>query len=211
MSNPNKPLINEDGIRMMPEDEFKVYLLYKEGRTNQEIIEQTSRPDGKKWSYPKIQRLVKKMKDGYIPKVDADKAEKAIDAIMGIGLAGELKDFDAEKSMSRSFKMATRMLEQALKDAEEGYEIEDEMRRKVPIKTIMDCIEKAGKYWTSYQKTKKDSGPAGQVQIDYKEMAKLYMGAKKDGIEYDSKGHMKAVLEEVTKQNQSSDEEIPAE
>lgn len=202
------PLINSDGIRMMPEDEFKIYLLFKEGKTNQEIIEQTSRPDGKKWSYPKIQRIVKKMKDGYIPTVDADKAEKAIDTIMGIGLAADLKDFDAEKSMSRSFKMATRMLEQALKDAEQGYEIEDEMRRRVPIKTIMDCIEKAGKYWTSYQKTKKDAGAAGQVQIDYREMAKIYMEAKNDGIKYAAKEHMKAVLEEATRQNESSEEEI---
>jgi hypothetical protein len=126
---------------------------------------------------------------------------------MGISLGADLKDFDAEKSMTRSFKMATRLLENALKDAENGYEIEDEMRRRIPIKTIMECIEKAGRYWTTYTKAKKDSGgKGGAAVIDYKEMAKIYMGAKEEGVPYDAKGHMKAVIEEVARQSEDSSE-----
>jgi hypothetical protein len=193
---------------MTPEEEFKIYLLYKEGAKNEEIIEKTVRADGSKWSNSKITKLRTKFNKGHIPSLSADKAERAMDSIMGIGLGADLKDFDAEKSMSRSFKMATRMLEQALKDAEAGYEIEDEMRRRIPIKTIMECIEKAGRYWTTYQKTRKESGSGGKaVQIDYQEMAKIYMGAKAENIPYDAKSHMKAVLEEVTKQNDDLEEE----
>lgn len=198
--------LNNEMARMTPEEEFRAYLLYKEGRTNKEIIEKMPRPDGSQWSESKITKLRTKFNKGYVPELSADKAEKVVNTIMGISLEADLKDFDAEKSMSRSFKMATRLLENALRDAENGYEIEDEQRRRVPIKTIMECIEKAGRYWTAYSKSKKDSGPRGLVQIDYKEMAKIYMSAKKEGVEYDSKSHMKAVLEEVTKQNDDIEE-----
>lgn len=200
--------LNDESARMTPEEEFRIYLLYKEGKKNEEIIEKVTREDGSKWSTSKIIKLRTKFNKGHIPELSADKAEKVVDTLMGIGLGADLKEFDAEKSMSRSFKMATRLLENALKDAEKGYEIEDEMRRRIPIKTIMECIEKAGRYWTTYTKAKKEStSKGGSVQIDYKEMAKIYMGAKQEGIPYDAKNHMKAVLEEVNRQNSDLSEE----
>lgn len=203
--------LNDKNARMTPEEEFRIYMLYKEGATNQEIIDKTVRPDGSKWSTSKMIKLRGKFNKGHVPELSAEKAEGVVNTLMGIALGADLKDFDAEKSMSRSFKMATRLLENALKDAEKGYEIEDEMRRRIPIKTIMECIEKAGRYWTTYTKAKKDSGQKGSgAQIDYKEMAKIYMGAKEEGIPYDAKGHMKAVLEEVTRQNEDISEESEA-
>lgn len=208
---PHTAKLNDEAARMTPEEEFKIYLLYKEGKKNEEIIEKAVRDDGSKWSMSKIIKLRTKFNKGHIPQLSADKAENVVNTLMGIGLTADLKDFDAEKSMSRSFKMATRLLENALKDAEKGYEIEDEMRRRIPIKTIMECIEKAGRYWTTYTKAKKDSGQkGGAAQIDYKEMAKIYMGAKQEGIPYDAKNHMKAVIEEVARQSEDISEESEA-
>ena len=198
--------LHNEAARMTPDEEFRAYLLYKEGRSNKEIIEKMPRSDGTQWSESKITKLRTKFNKGYVPELSADKAEKVVNQIMGISLEADLKDFDAEKSMSRSFKMATRLLENALRDAENGYEIEDEQRRRVPIKTIMECIEKAGRYWTAYSKTKKESGARGSVQIDYREMAKIYKEAKEEGVKYDAKGHMKAVLQEVNKQNEDIEE-----
>lgn len=203
---PKAPM-HDESKRMTPEEEFKIYLLHKEGKTNREIIEQCVREDGSKWSKSKIDKLCGRFNKNYIPSLSADKVEKTMDSLMGMGINFDesLKDFDAEKSMSRSFKMATRMLEQALKDAQAGYVIEDEMRRQVPIKIIMECIEKAGKFWTTYQKTRKESAQTGNMKIDYKEMAQIYMGAKQENIAYDAKGHMKAVIEEANRQT-SNDE-----
>lgn len=203
--------LHDKTARMTPEEEFRIYMLYKEGASNQDIIDKTARPDGSKWSTSKIIKLRGKFNKGHVPELSAEKAEGVVNTLMGIALGADLKDFDAEKSMSRSFKMATRLLENALKDAERGYEIEDEMRRRIPIKTIMECIEKAGRYWTTYTKAKKEStNKGGSVQIDYKEMAKVFMGAKQEGIPYDAKGHMKAVLEEVNRQNTDLSEEPEA-
>jgi hypothetical protein len=203
-SNITPPLTMHDpDARMTPEEEFKLYMIHKEGATVKVMIERTPKADGTFWSESKVSKLKAKFNKGYIPALSADKVEKAMDTLMGIGLASDLNDFDAEKSMSRSFKMATRLLEQSLKDAEQGYEIVDEQQRVIPIKTIMECIEKAGRYWTTFQKTKKDSGPGSAVQIDYREMAKIYLEAKAEGVKYDAKGHMKAVLNEVSRQNES--------
>lgn len=188
--------VNEDKTKMTPEEEFKIYLLYKEGKSLEEIQQKVLRPDGDTWSMSKLAKLRAKFNKGQIPALDADKAEGAVTEMYGIDLGADLKDFDAERSMSRSFKMATRLMEKALEDAEQGYDIVGENVKKIPMKTIMECVEKAGRYWTNYQKTKKESSGGTVGTIDYKEMAKLYTSFNEDTgkFEYDSQAHMEAVI-----------------
>lgn len=193
-----------DNTPMTKEEEFEIYRLVKDKVSIEEIQEKVRRHDGSKWSKSKLQKLRAKIntKD-YVPSIDG---EYAYNNLMGVDLGEDLKDFDAEKSMSRSFKMATRLLEKALEDAEQGYEIEDEMRRRVPIKTIIECVEKAGRYWTNYQKTKKESGKTGNLTINYKEMAQLYVNFNEETgkFEYDAEGHMKEVLNTAYKEQDDS-------
>jgi len=193
-----------DNTPMTKEEEFEIYRLLKDKVSIEEVQQKVRRHDGSEWSKSKLTKLRAKINKGYIPSVDG---EYAYNNLMGVDLGEDLKDFDAEKSMSRSFKMATRLLEKALEDAEQGYEIEDEMRRKVPIKTIIECVEKAGRYWTNYQKTKKESGKSGTMTIDYKEMAKLYTTFNKETgeFEYDAAGHMKEVLNTAYKDEDQYD------
>jgi len=187
-----------DNTPMTKEQEFEIFRLVKDKVSIEEIQKKVRRHDDSEWSTSKLQKLRAKINKGYIPSVDG---EYAYNNLMGVDLGEDLKDFDAEKSMSRSFKMATRLLEKALEDAEQGYEIVDEMSRKVPIKTIIECVEKAGRYWTNYQKTKKETGKSGDMTIDYKEMAQLYVNFDEETgkFNYDSAEHMKQTLETAYK------------
>lgn len=199
---PKKKRVNADGVVMTPKDELEVYLLYKQGRTFEEIQERVLKPDGSDWSLSKIRKLVYKFKKGYSPTVSGD---QAYNKLMGIDLEADLKDFDAEKSMTRSFKIATRLLEKALEDAEAGYVIVDESKRQIPLKTIMETVEKAGRFWSLQRKTEKEHGKTNKVMtIDYREMAKIYMEAKEDGIKYNAKAHMKDIIETI---NRNEEEE----
>jgi hypothetical protein len=200
--------VNEDKIRMTPEDELAIYLLFKQGQTAKIIQEKVLRPDGTQWSESKIKKLLTRFRSGKAPSTDGDQSEKAFNTLMGISLESDLKDFDAQKSMSRSFKMATRLMEKALEDAQNGYVIVDEQARRIPIKTLMECIEKAGRYWSLELKTRKEGGANGTFKIDYKEMAKIFMGAKAEGIPYNAKGHMKAVID-AAHQQKSDDSKTP--
>lgn len=192
--------VNEDKIRMSPDDELAIYLLFKQGQTAKVIQEKVLRPDGSQWSESKLKKLLTKFRKGHAPSTSGEQSEKAFNTLMGISLESDLKDFDAQKSMSRSFKMAMRLMEKALEDAQNGYEIVDEQARRIPIKTLMECIEKAGRYWSLELKTRKDSGGSGNFKIDYKEMAKIFMGAKAEGTPYNAKGHMKAVIDAAHQQ-----------
>lgn len=187
-----------DNTPMTKEQEFEIFRLVKDKVSIEEIQKKVRRHDGSEWSTSKLQKLRAKINKGYIPSIDG---EYAYNNLMGVDLGEDLKDFDAEKSMSRSFKMATRLLEKALEDAEQGYEIVDEMSRKVPIKTIIECVEKAGRYWSNYQKTKKESGKSGDANIDYKQMAQLYVSFNKETgkFDYDAAEHMKQTLETAYK------------
>lgn len=199
--------VNEDKIRMTPDDELAVYLLFKQGQPFKVIKEKILRPDGTQWSDSKIKKLISNFKKGKAPSTSGEQSEKAFDKLMGISLESDLKDFDAQKSMSRSFKMATRLMEKALEDAQNGYEIVDEQARRIPIKTLMECIEKAGRYWSLELKTRKEGGGNGTFKIDYKEMAKIFMGAKAEGIPYNAKGHMKAVIDAAHQQKSDDSKE----
>lgn len=201
--------VNQDGIKMTADQELAIYLLFKQNKTVEEVKQKVLRPDGSPWSDTKLRGLFAKFRKNKAPTATGDQAEKAYSTLMGIDLESDLKDFDAERSMSRSFKMAARLLEKALEDAEKGYEIEDEQRRQIPIKTIMECIEKAGRFWSLSKKTQKDSGRTGNFKIDYREMAKIYVEKKQEGVAYDAKGHMKAILDTV--HAQQTDDSAPSE
>lgn len=189
--------------RVDPRDELNIYLLYKQGKSLEEIQEKARNIFGEKWSMHTLTKMRSKFKKGYVPKADADTMMN-----LGVVLGDDLSKFDAEKSMSRSFKMATRLLEKALEDAQKGYEIIDESNRKIPIKTIMECIEKAGRYWALQRKTQKEAGRSGgPVSVDYEKMAELYIKYKNDPkVEYDAQAHMKAVIEQINSDTKASQE-----
>lgn len=195
---------------MTVEEEFEIYLLYKQGKALEEIQEKQLKDDGTQWSIHTLNKLRAKFNKGYVPTVGGDFVYG-----LGVMMEDDIENFDAERSMSRSFKMATRLLEKALEDAQKGYEIIDESKRQIPIKTIMECIEKAGRFWSLQRKTQKEAGRSGgPVTIDYERMAKLYVKYKKqDDVEYDAGEHMKAVIAKVNSSVQEDDEldEIAAE
>lgn len=201
--------INADKTKMTSEEEFQIYMLFKEGKSVLEVQERVLRPDGDKWSESKLKKLRAKFNKGDIPSIGADEAQGAMQTLMGIDLGADLKDFDAESSMTRSFKMATRLMEKALEDAENGYDIVGENVKKIPMKTIMECVEKAGRYWTNYQKTKKESSGGTVGSIDYKEMAALFVSFNEDTgkFQYDSGKHMEEVLNKAYNDEQAALEE----
>lgn len=106
---------------------------------------------------------------------------------------GDLDEFSAQESIRLSLKASIRLLQQAVKDMENNYIIVDERMRKIPLKTLMDCIEKAVKAFTQMD-SKKNNTNVGDFKINYVEMAKLYMDAKRDKKYYDSAQHMKDLL-----------------
>ena len=105
---------------------------------------------------------------------------------------GDLDEFSSQDAIQVSVKASIRLLQQALKDAEANYVIVDERMRRIPLKTIMECIEKSVRSYTQLElKTKSSSKNIG---VDYKEMAKLYTDASRTGKYYDSEQHMKDLL-----------------
>jgi hypothetical protein len=104
-----------------------------------------------------------------------------------------LEDFSSSEAVQKSLKRSIRLLEQSLNDAENSYVIVDERMRKVPIKTLMDCIEKAVKAHSMLEAKNKNTR-IGDFAIDYVQMASLYKNAKKNKEHYDSEQHMKDLL-----------------
>jgi len=103
-----------------------------------------------------------------------------------------LDDFSSIEAVQKSLKRSIRLLEQVLSDAEQNYIIVDERMRRVPLRTLMDCIEKAVKAQTQLDTKGKKS--VGDLQVNYKEMANLYKDAKKKDEYYDSNRHIKDLL-----------------
>lgn len=130
----------------------------------------------------------KKFDEGFVP--EHPEAEDSSEFF-----SDNLEDFDTAKALDNSFKRAIRLLHKATEDAERGYVIvEDDTKRRVPIKTLMDCIEKAGKYATTMANA--IDRKIMTESINYEEMARLYVKFNKQTgeFEYNEKEHMKEVL-----------------
>ena len=166
---------------MTPKDELEVKILIDAGHTLKNVAERTG------WSYSKISKLNTKFKQGHVPDLEGE-------------VRGDL-DLSSGERMKDTYDTAIKLLHRSVKDIENGYEIEDENRRRVPIKTIMECIEKAGRYATTMAKAAESSGSQGQQNVDYKNMAKLYVSFNENTgkFEYDSHEHMKDLLDKVEK------------
>ena len=161
--------------RLTVEEQLEILRLRTEEKMHyKDIAKQVGR------SYATVENVVKK------------EAEIIELAKKGGLFKGDLKNFSIQDAVAVSLKASVRLLEQALTDAEKGYEIVDERRRRVPLKTLMDCIEKAVKALVQMENKKKSNN--NSINIDYKEMAKLYVDAKKDKQHYDSEQHMKDLL-----------------
>lgn len=166
--------------------EFKIWDMLQDGKSQRNISEELD------ISLTTVNKYAKKMRQkGYEPPTGIDEEDLE-------ELRKELDDsMTREEKMEKAFDLAIDMLYVAVNKGKEGWVIEDERRVRIPIKSVMDCIEKAGKH----AKTMSEAAKAARAgitpeTIDYQEMAKLYVSFNKETgkFEYDAKKHMEEVL-----------------
>ena len=174
-------------IKITDAVELKMYkLLFEEGISQNKTSKLLNLSAG---SVNKYYKLMKK-EDYEPPKVSLEELE-ALDAI------NEYNGLSREQKMEKAFDGAINMLYEAVTKAQEGWIIEDERRVRIPIKTLMDCIEKAGKHAkTMAEAAKLAASHLSTETIDYKKMAKLFItfNEKTGKFAYNSKEHMEKVL-----------------
>lgn len=175
--------------KVTPEKEAAIHrLVFDEGLSHSKVANLL------KISQSTCSRYVKKMKkENY--RLPLHDEEFVIDMVEDLMI--EVDDISKEQKMEKAFEDAIDILYSAVKAAKKGTTVIDERGMVVPIKTIMDCIEKAGKH----AKTMADAAKAARQgltpeTIDYQEMAKLYKTFNKETgeFEYDAKSHMESVL-----------------
>jgi hypothetical protein len=79
-------------------------------------------------------------------------------------------------------------------------EVNDETGRRISLKTLMECLDKARTYQATALKSKKSStnGVTKEAMKEFwKDAADLYIKNKEKGIEYDEKGHVKHVIDQA--------------
>lgn len=171
---------------LSPKDEIKIYKMCIEGESTQEACAEELGV-----ARSTIQRYIKKMRaDDYeLPELDLEE-ELAIEAEL----------MTHEQLIKASFEKAVKMMYNTIAKAEDGYIIEDERKVRIPIKTIMECIEKAGRH----AKTMSEAAALATKSltpetIDYQEMAKLFVSFNEETgkFEYDESGHMRSVLDKA--------------
>jgi transposase len=106
-------------------------------------------------------------------------------------------DTIARETYSKLLKVCYRLVSDLERSV---FEVDAEQQaRSVPLKTITDAVEKLTKLHYFAQAggvdKKQIESKHTQVNVDYTEMAKLYMSAKKEGVDYDAKSHLKDVIE----------------
>jgi predicted transcriptional regulator len=169
--------MSKRNTKLTSEEKLKILRLRKEGKTAPYIAKELGR------SEIAIRRIFAANK----------KLLKNADEMTSEDLFGDdLDDFSSIEAVQKSLKRSIRLLEQVLNDAEQNYVIVDERMRRVPLRTLMDCIEKAVKAQTQLDAKGKKS--TSDIQVDYKKMAKLYKDSKKDKEYYDSNQHMRDLL-----------------
>ena len=159
------------------EEELDILELIKQGTPLRDISTKLSR------SYTSIKTLSKKFKDGYMP------GEEPILEVV------DSEIFSTEESLFKSYRNAVILMERALEDAKAGYEIVGENLRRIPLKTLIDSLEKAGSFYVKMKS--KATTVSGTFRVDYKEMANLYKKNRKDEEYYNSERHMKDLLNMV--------------
>jgi transposase len=106
-------------------------------------------------------------------------------------------DTIARETYSKLLKVCYRLVSDIERSV---FEVDAEQQaRTVPLKTITDAVEKLTKlhYFAQAGGVEKriTESKHTQVNVDYAKMAELYMSAKKDGVNYDAKAHLKDVIE----------------
>ena len=106
-------------------------------------------------------------------------------------------DTIARETYSKLLKVCYRLVSDLERSV---FEVDAEQQaRTVPLKTITDAVEKLTKlhYFAQAGGVEKriTESKHTQVNVDYAKMAELYMSAKKDGVNYDAKAHLKDVIE----------------
>lgn len=165
-------------------DQELMYQEYLRGVTMTQIAENWK----EKVSYRTVQRYKEKFR--WDERKEKDLALKAF-------LSESETDTIARETYTKLLKVCYRLvsdLERSVFDADA-----EEQARSVPLKTITDAVEKLTKlhYFAQAGGVDKKSieSKHTQVNVDYAEMAKIYMKAKTEGVDYDAKAHMKDVID----------------
>lgn len=110
------------------------------------------------------------------------------------------EDFEVEEALSNTFAKSVRLLESLVDEAIEGETLVDEEGRRVPIKTLMDCLDKARTYQATLLKSRatNTSGVDKEAMMElWKSSATLFLKCRKEGIDYDEKAHLQHVLDDI--------------
>ncbi len=165
--------------------ELKLWELHKDGVSQRKIAKELGISTATVSKYVKIMK-----KDDYEPpQVSLEELEALEEQVD--------ENMSRDQKMEKAFDLAIDMLYLAVNKGKEGWIIEDERKVRIPIKTVMDCIEKAGKH----AKTMSEAAKAAKAglspkTIDYKKMAEMYISFNKETgkFDYDAKKHMQEVL-----------------
>jgi hypothetical protein len=85
------------------------------------------------------------------------------------------------------------------------YGVQDENGVTVPIKTLTECIDKLLRLHKFVEHDGVQKSEVVKRKVDYTELAKLYLKAKKEGLEYDDKGHLEKVINAEYSENKDDE------
>lgn len=178
-------------------EELKIWELFTEGVSQRKISEKLGISTSTVHKYVKIMKNPDYEPPRGIASEELSDLETKLNKI-------EKDNLSHEEKMEKAFELAIDMLYVTANKRKEEWIIEDERRVQIPLKTIMDCIEKAGKH----AKTMSEAAKAAKQgitpeTIDYQEMAKLYVSFNEETgkFDYDAKKHMQEVLDKAYKKD----------